>query len=159
MSGMLKAGLIGLVLGGLFGLGITLIVPYCTPCAAIVIGLGAGFLACLWDKPPANGSSAGLGAKAGALAGVGHLGGQLLGMLVNGLLVGPEGAAQAVAQLFPDLPMDTSAMDPATYWTVLIATNGGCGLTSVAIAAGLGALGGLLWFQVQGRKASQLSVE
>lgn len=155
MSGFLKAGLIGLAVGGLFGLGITLLVPYCTPCAAVVIGLGAGFLACLWDKPSENSGSAGLGAKAGALAGVGHLAGQLLGMLANGLLVGPEGAAETLSQLGIDVPSMTSA----NYWVSQVVVNGGCGLTSIAVAAGLGALGGLLWFQVQGKKATQAVIE
>jgi hypothetical protein len=147
MNGMLKAGLIGLVVGGVFGLGITLLFPYCTPCAALVIGLGVGFLACLWDKPLTSSSGAGLGAKAGAIAGVGHLGGQLLGMALNGLLVGPQGAAEALGQLGLDLP----AMDSSTYWIAQIVINGGCGLTNIAVAAGLGALGGLLWYQTQSK--------
>ncbi len=147
MSGMLKAGLIGLAVGGLFGLGITLVLPYCTPCAAIVIGLGAGFLACLWDKPATSGAGAGLGAKTGAIAGIGHLGGQLLGMVLNGLFVGPEGAAELLTQL----GIDTSAMDTTTYWVSQIVINGGCGITNIAVAAGLGALGGLLWHQTLGK--------
>jgi hypothetical protein len=147
MNGMLKAGLIGLVVGGVFGLGITLVVPYCTPCAALVVGLGVGFLACMWDKPSTGGSGAGLGAKAGAIAGVGHLGGQLLGMIANGILVGPEGAAEVLVQL----GLDTTTMDPATYWISQAIINGGCGITNIAVAAGLGALGGLLWFGTMGK--------
>ncbi len=141
MSGMAKAGLIGLVVGGVFGLGVTLLLPYCTPCVAVLVGLGTGFLACLWDKPADSSSGAGLGAKAGAIAGVGHLLGQMLGMGLNGLLVGPQGAAETLAQLGLELP----AMDATTYWVSQIAINGGCGVTSIAVAAGLGALGGLLW--------------
>ena len=147
MNGMLKAGLIGLAVGGVFGLGITLLFPYCTPCAAIVIGLGVGFLACGWDKPLTSSSSSGLGAKAGAIAGVGHLGGQLLGMALNGLLVGPQGAAETLGQLGLDLP----AMDTTTYWVAQVVVNAGCGLTNIAIAAGLDAVGGLLWFQTKAR--------
>lgn len=147
MSGMLKAGLIGLVLGGIFGLGVTLVMPYCTPCAAIIVGLGVGFLASVWDKPATGGSSAGLGAKAGAIAGVGHLGGQLLGTLVNGILVGPQGAAEFASQL----GLDTAVLEPAQYWVMQILVNGGCGITNIAVAAGLGALGGLLWFQTMGK--------
>jgi hypothetical protein len=139
--------LIGLVVGGIFGLGVTLVMPYCTPCAAIVVGLGVGFLACLWDKPATGGSGAGLGAKAGAIAGVGHLGGQLLGMLVNSLLVGPEGAAEFASQL----GLQTAALTPAQYWITQVVINGGCGITNIAIAAGLGALGGYLWFQTIGK--------
>jgi hypothetical protein len=144
---MLKAGLIGLAAGGLFGLGVTLLFPFCTPCAAIVIGLGTGFLACLWDKPETSSSGAGLGAKAGAIAGVGHLGGQLLGMAINGLLVGPDGAVEALEQL----GLDVSMMDSTTYWVSQVVINGGCGITNIAIAAGLGALGGLLWHRTMGK--------
>jgi hypothetical protein len=147
MKGMVKAGLIGLLAGGVFGLGITLLFPYCTPCAAIVIGLGVGFLACVWDKPIDSAAGAGLGAKAGAIAGAGHLVGQLLGMLLNGLLVGPEGAADTLAQLGIDVP----SMDANMYWISQIVINGGCGLTNIAVAAGLGALGGLLWYQTTGK--------
>jgi hypothetical protein len=148
MSGMLKAGLVGLVAGVLFGMGITLLLPYCTPCAAIGIGLAIGFLACLWDKPAAQSGVSATGAKAGALAGAGHLVGQLLGMLLNGLLVGPEGAAQ----LLRDLGLDTAAMSPRVYWLTQIAVNSSCGVTNIALAAGLGALGGLLWRQTMSER-------
>ena len=150
MNGMAKAGLIGLAAGAISGLGITLLIPICTPCAAIVIGLGVGFLACFWDKPLDGSSGAGLGAKAGAIAGAGHLGGQLLGMLINSLLVGPEQAAEMFTELFS---VDVPATDPATYWVSQIVINGGCGITSIVVAAGLGALGGLLWYQARGKKS------
>lgn len=146
MSGMLKAGLIGLGVGALFGLGVTLVLPFCTPCVALVVGTGVGFLACLWDRPTTNGASAGTGAQAGAVAGIGHLVGQLLGMVINGLLVGPEEAAR----MFNQLGLEAPTMDAATYWAVQIFVSGGCGLTNIAIAAGLGALGGLLWQQTVG---------
>jgi hypothetical protein len=153
MSGMLKAGLIGLVVGGIFGLGVTAFVsPCCTPCAAIVVGLGVGFLACLWDKPISDSSGAGLGAKAGAIAGVGYLGGQLLGMVVTGVLVGPEGAAEFAAFL----GLETAAIEPAQYWMWQALINGGCGITNIVVAAGLGALGGLLWFQTMGKNQTPL---
>ena len=148
MSGTLKAGLVGLLVGALSGMGITLLLPYCTPCAAIAVGLGVGFLACLWEKPAARGTIAGTGAKAGAIAGAGHLVGQLLGMLLNGLLVGPEGAAEVLAQF----GLDTAAMSPRVYWITQIAVNTSCGLTNIALAAGLGALGGLLWQQTVGER-------
>jgi hypothetical protein len=148
MSGVLKAGLIGLLAGALFGMGITLLLPYCTPCAAVAVGLGVGFLACLWDKPTAQSGVAATGAKAGAISGAGHLLGQLLGMLLNGLFVGPEGAAE----LLRELGLDTAAMSPRVYWITQIAVNTSCGLTNIALAAGLGALGGLLWQQTMGRR-------
>jgi len=148
MSNMLKAGSIGLVVGALFGIGITLLIPYCTPCAAIVVGLGVGYLACSWEKPAGQSAVAGLGAKAGAIAGAGNLIGQLLGMLINGLLVGPQGAAAALARF----GLEPGTMSPRLYWITQIAVNTSCGLTDVALAAGLGALGGLLWQQVTGER-------
>ncbi|MBN1640601.1 MAG: hypothetical protein JXA09_05135 [Anaerolineae bacterium] len=147
MNGMIKAGLIGLLAGGVLGIGITLFLPYCTPCAAVVIGLGVGFLASLWDKPPDGSSSAALGAKGGAIAGVGHLAGQILGMLINALVVGPEKAAETLNQL----GLDTASLTPRMYWLTQIVVNTTCGLTNIAIAAGLGALGGLLWYQTVGK--------
>ena len=150
MSGMIKAGLIGLLVGGLFGLGLTLLSPYCTPCASILVGLGAGFLACVWDKPPDNAAGAATGAKTGVITGIGYMGGEMLGMLINGLLVGPEGAAQTAARLGIDIPV----MSTGSYWTSQILINGVCGITNIAIAAGLGALGGLLWVQTLGKKSA-----
>jgi hypothetical protein len=148
MSGMLKAGLVGLLAGALFGLVITLALPFCTPCAAIVIGLGVGFLACLLDKPTAQSGVAAIGAKAGAIAGAGHLLGQWLGMLLNGLLVGPEGTSE----LMREFGLGTTAMSPRVYWATQIAFSTSCGLTNIAVAAGLGALGGLLWRQTMGQR-------
>ena len=148
MSGMLKAGLVGFLVGVLFGLGVTLLLPYCTPCVAIPVGLGVGFLACLLDKPTVQTGVAATGAKAGAIAGAGQLLGQLLGTLLNGLLVGPEGATELMRQFGLDLP----AMSSRMYWVTQIAFNTSCGLTNVALAAGLGALGGLLWRQTMGER-------
>ncbi len=150
MSGVIKAGLIGLLVGGFLGLGFTLLSPYCTPCASILVGLGVGFLACLWEKPRDNAAGAGTGAKAGVIAGVGYMVGEMLGMLINGLLVGPEGAAQVASQLGVDVPV----MSKGGYWVSQILLNGLCGLTNIAIAAGLGALGGLLWMQTLGKKGA-----
>ena len=150
MNGMLKAGLIGLGLGAVLGLGITLVSPLCTPCAALLVGVGVGFLACLWDRPADVGSCAALGAKAGAIAGVGGLLGQMLGMTANALLVGPERAMDVATQWF-DLP--AVQLDASAYWVSQIALNCMCGLTNVALVAGLGALGGLLWYQAVGKNA------
>jgi hypothetical protein len=152
MSGMLKAGSIGLAAGALFGTGITLLIPYCTPCAAILVGLGVGYLACSWVKPDEQRAVASLGAQSGAIAGAGTLIGQLLGMLLNGLLVGPQGAAEALAQF----GLDPGAMSPRMYWITQIAVNTSCGLTNVALTAGLGALGGLLWRRVTGERQASI---
>jgi hypothetical protein len=151
MSGMVKAGLIGLAVGGILIIGVTLLLPLCTPCVAILAGLGAGFLACAWEKPASAENGAGLGAKAGAIAGVGSLIGQMVGALINGLVVGPERAVE-VAQM---LGLPAGQLTPRMYWASQIALNGVCGLINVVIGAGLGALGGFLWYQTMAQKPPQ----
>jgi hypothetical protein len=151
MSGMVKAGLIGLVVGGVLIIGVTLLLPLCTPCVAILAGLGVGFLACAWERPASAENGAGLAAKAGAIAGVGSLIGQMAGMLINGLVVGPERAVE-VARI---LGLPAEQLTPRMYWASQIALNGACGLINVAIGAGLGALGGFLWYQTMAPKPPQ----
>jgi hypothetical protein len=68
--------------------------------------------------------------------------------LINGLLVGPQGAAEALTRF----GLEPGTMSPRLYWITQIAVNTSCGLTDVALAAGLGALGGLLWQQVTGER-------
>ena len=87
----LICGVVGLVLAALaavvFPLG-------CNPCAAAFVGLAAGALASVFDKPLLSGESAKKGAAAGAIANIGNLIGQMIGATINVFLVGPEGAAQ-----------------------------------------------------------------
>ena len=154
MSPMVKAGLIGLLVGGLLGIGITLLLPYCTPCAAIVVGVGVGFLGASWARPTDQAGGAALGAKAGAIAGAGHLAGQIIGMLINALAVGPQRAMEALTQI----GLDASALTPRMYWLTQVVVNATCGLTNVLVAAGLGALGGLLWVQTRGRRQPSTSL-
>lgn len=66
---MLKSGLIVgavmLVLGTTFGF----LFPLCVSCLAIFAGVGAGYLAGVFDKPGDQGSAAKSGASAGAIGG------------------------------------------------------------------------------------------
>jgi len=143
---MLKAGLIGAGVGFVLALGAALITPFCNPCVALLLGLGVGVLAAVWERPATSGAGAGEGAKAGAIAAVGGLLGQMVGAVANGLMVGPEGAAQLYRQLNIDVPLDAQ-----TYWIYNIGGNCLCSAFNVALGAGLGALGGLLWYQVKGK--------
>ncbi|MBN1219874.1 MAG: hypothetical protein JXM69_13175 [Anaerolineae bacterium] len=149
---MIQAGLIVGVITVVFILGFTLISPFCTPCVAIFMGLGAGFLAGVFDKPLDNSGSAKSGAAAGAIGGVGAIIGQMIGTAVNGLMVGSEGAADIVQQL--GLPVDSAAGFDMGYWGGLIGSACCFGLLAIALMAGTGALGGLLWWATVGKKST-----
>jgi hypothetical protein len=122
----------------------------CNPCTAVFVGLVAGVLAGVFDKPLTSGNSAGKGAAAGAIANVGSLIGQMIGAAINVLLVGPAGAAR-IAEEF-GLPATTG---PGTDVGYYLGAFGGaclCALVGVALGAGLGALGGVIWYQIGGQK-------
>ena len=147
---MLKSGLIAGGVTFVLALGFTLLSPLCVPCLAFFLGLGAGYLAGVFDKPLDNGSSAKSGAGAGAIGGVGAIIGQMVGALLNAVIVGPERAARMLEQL--GLPMATPDSFGSGYWIGVIGSGCCFGLLDVALMAGLGALGGLLWWQISGKQ-------
>ncbi len=143
----------GLILGGVMlvlGGGLAFFFPLCVPCLALLAGVGAGYLAGLWDRPGDNSRSIQRGAGAGAIGGVGALLGHLIGGLASAAWVGPEGAADMMRQLGLDLGSGTDVGGLGYYFG---ATLTGCcfGLFEVVLMAGLGALGGLLWWQITGK--------
>jgi len=150
---MLKSGLILGVVALLLTIGAALLSPLCVPCLTLFLGLGAGYLAGVFDKPFDNRGSARSGAFAGAIGGIGALIGQAVGAVINSQLVGPGEAIRLIRQLGIQLPLGTTPADIATgYWGTIIGSTGCLGLFDVALMAGLGALGGLLWWQMSGSK-------
>ncbi len=147
---MLKSGLIigavTLVLASILGF----IFPLCIPCLAILVGAGAGYLAGMFDKPQASGNSAKIGAGAGAIGGIGALIGHVVGGTATSLVTGPEQAAALMRQF--GVAVDTS--NPAVYYAG--AVGGACcfGLFEVLLMAGVGALGGMLWYQFVGKNSA-----
>ncbi|MGB9890530.1 MAG: hypothetical protein ACPLTQ_12820 [Anaerolineae bacterium] len=145
---MWKAGGIGAAAGFVVALLLTLIIPICDPCAALFIGLGVGVLAAFWERPATGGDGALKGAEAGAIATAGSLLGQMAGAVLNGLIVGPERAAQLIRQFgFP-----FEYQNPAQYWAYLLGGNCCCALVGVLLGAGMGAVGGLIGHQMGGRR-------
>jgi hypothetical protein len=146
---MLKSGLIiggvTLLLATLFGL----LFPLCVPCLALALGAGAGYLAGQFERPSETGRGAGVGAGAGALAGVGALIGHVVGGLINAVITGPEGSARLLEQLGIDV--GNTGSNPVAYYGGALVVACCFGLLDVALMAGLGALGGLLWYQMTGR--------
>ena len=141
------------IIGGIaliFSLGTTLLSPLCVPCLTPFLGLAAGYLAGVFDKPSEQKPSVKIGAWAGLFGGVGMLLGQFLGTLMNGLLVGPEGAATFLNDMgfFVGGPAQVAKY----YWPSLIGVTACLTLFNIALMAGLGALGSWVWWQFAGSK-------
>jgi hypothetical protein len=151
---MTKSGLIVGVITLILGTGVTLLSPFCVPCVAILAGAGAGYLAGVFDKPDVSRASARSGAIAGAVGGAGALLGHLIGGAINAMLVGPAGGAAIAQQL--GLPVTSDY--PAAYYGATAGIACCFGLGEVALMAGLGALGGMLWFRLSGQKLTAPAV-
>ncbi len=145
---MLRAGLIVGAVSIAIAVCGSLLSPFCVPCLALFAGLGAGYLAGVFDetKLPAQNDAIKVGAQAGAIAGVGAILGQVLGAVANVIIVGPQGAQDVARQL--GLP---SNFDANTYYAVQAVMTCCLGLLNVALMAGTGALGGVLWWQITGK--------
>lgn len=144
-SGAMAAGLM-LILGGLT----TLISPLCVPCLALLVGVGAGYLAGVFDRPLDSGGATKAGAVAGAVGGAGAWLAHVCGGLINAVVIGPERSAEIMRQF--GLTVDAS--NPAAYY--IGAFGGACcmGLFEVALMVGLGAVGGILWYQLTGKNST-----
>lgn len=146
---MTRAGLIGAVVIFLLALGLSFVSGLIVPCCAIVIGLGAGYLAAMWDRPAQNQLAVKNGAIAGAIAGVGALLGQVAGTLGNAMMLGPNGAMDTMRQLGMDV--GNVGVDPTMFYVSSVGTGCCFGLFSLVLMAGLGALGGVIWWQTTGK--------
>jgi hypothetical protein len=146
---MLKAGLIGAVIGFIYVMSITLILPFCTLCFTPLLGIGIGYLANRFDTPSNVEASLGRGAIAGAMTGCAALLGQMLAAVVYAILVTNWTQLPLLFKEwgFTDIP------DTNEYWQTTLTANSLCSLLNLAIIAGLGAVGGLIWFQRQNKKA------
>ncbi len=143
----------GLILGGVMlvvGGFLAFLFPLCVPCLALVVGAGAGYLAGQWERPGDNSRAIQRGAGSGAIAGVGAWLGHIFGGLGSAAFVGPEGSVEMLRNLGVDLGA-AGAVDPTMYY--VSATLTGCcfGLVEVALMAGLGAVGGILWWNMTGK--------
>jgi hypothetical protein len=71
---------------------------------------------------------------------------------VNGMAVGPQGASQLIQTL--GLPI--AGNFETSYWLSLVGGTACFVIWDVALMAGLGAIGGLLWWQFIGQKRSTI---
>jgi len=144
---MLKSGLIFGLIALLFGIGLSLLSPLCVPCLTIFLGLAAGYVANVFDKP-AQGAAVKNGALAGLIGGAGAMIGQAIGGGLNILIAGPEQTAEIMRQFGMPTGGDQFA---AGYWVGRIGSVCCTGVFDIILMAGLGALGGLLWWQFSGK--------
>ena len=142
----------GFVIGGIaivFSFALTLLSPFLLPCITPILGIAAGYLAGAFDgyleRPVALRS----GAKAAAIAGVGMFLGQVMGAVINGVLVGPEGAAQVLSSF--GVATGGIGQMSGIYWISLIVSTGCISLFNIGLMAALGALGVFIWWEVTGR--------
>ncbi len=142
----------GLIVGGLaliVAAGATLISPVCAPCVAIFLGLAAGYLASVFDKPATSASTSKAGAISGAIAGAGAILGQILGAVINSTIVGP----QNLQAIYEKLGVPTSGMNIGqTYWIGMVGGTVCFSVLDVLVMAGFGAVGGLLWWRTTGKR-------
>lgn len=149
---MIKAGLLGASLGFIYVMSLTLVSPFCTLCLTPLLGVGVGYLANVFDKPAKMEGCLSRGLVAGLIAGLAVVVGQLAATLVNGVLV----------TNFEDLPglmrdfglPQVLLEDTGEYWQATLLLSSVCGVLNFLMIAGLGALGGLLWFRRQERQAA-----
>jgi hypothetical protein len=151
---MIKAGLI--LLGAIVVLNVIGLIPVpflscCLSILGLAAAVGGGYLAGQFDHPATGGLSARGGAVAGAIGGVGALVVQVLSGAYSAFTLGPEGSVAILQQLGWDV--GNADISPAMFYTTAIGTSCCVGLIAVALLAGLGALGGLIWYQTKGKTA------
>ena len=142
-AGLIVAGVM-LVIGSV---GAWVFPLLCVPCLALFAGVGGGYLAGQFDKPGASNLAAKAGAGAGAIGGAGAVLAHLIGAGITMATTGPATAA-AIAEA-----LGSSANNPVAMYGGAFGTACCLGLFEVALLAGLGALGGLLWYQTTGKNS------
>ena len=147
---MRKSGLFVGAAALVLGLGASLLSPICVPCLSLLLGLLSGYLAASFDKAPSQRQTGKSGALGGLLAGVGLLVGQIGGAVINTIVVGPMGAARMLYQM--GIPVGSPARIAEIYWPTVIIFTTCLTVLDVALMAGMGLLGGLFWWQLNGKK-------
>ena len=132
-------GFLAAVVGG------TLNSQQCVPCIAVFVGLAAGYWGARLSQPETQGLASRGGATVGAIGGLSTLVGHLVGGLIGATRLGPNGVADLARGLGLDLPTGTTSS--AAYYQTTIGVAGCCGVVEVALMAGAGAVGAIIWYQ------------
>jgi hypothetical protein len=142
---MIKAGAIGAVLAIIYVMGATLVSPLCTFCLTPLLGAGTGYLASWFDKPISAETSLSHGMIAGGIAGFGAMVGQMLAAFVHAVFYTHS---EQLSTFLRNFGLTEFIIDDASaYMQSTIVVYSFCGLFNLALVTGLGAVGGLIWFQ------------
>lgn len=137
---MVKSGLIVGAVMFLFVLGLAAVIsPLCALCVPLLTGLGAGYLAGVFDKPLSNGEAAKRGAGAGAIAAAIAILAQMIASVINSLVL--QNPQYQLGRLW-----GAETVDPAMVWVLQIVFALCIGLMNVGLTAAFGAGGGAIWF-------------
>jgi MFS family permease len=118
------------------------------PCLALFLGLGAGFLANVFDKPVVQNRAVKSGAYSGALAGIGVIIGQIIGALINSSVVDSAAAAEILQDFGYAMPADFD-----TIYTISQVGGTICfSLLDILFMVLTGMLGGFIWWKMRGPK-------
>jgi hypothetical protein len=145
---MYKSGLILGALALFVAAGATIISPVCVPCLVVFLGLGAGYLAGVFDKPNTSDGAAKAGAIGGALGGLGAIIGQAAGAAINSVMIGPQ-RAQQLYQVF-GIPSSGPGFTQS-YWLGVVGSTVCISLIDVLVMAAFGTLGAYIWWQSAGK--------
>ena len=142
---MFKASVLGATVGLIYTMSLTLLSPLCTLCFTPLVGFSVGYLASWFDKPLRSEASLSRGAVAGAVTGLGVVLGQMAATLVNGVLVTNS---QQLPILIRELGLSQAVLTNSDeYWQTTLTLNSFCSVFNFALIIGLGAVGGIVWFQ------------
>jgi hypothetical protein len=133
------------VFGFIFVTNLTLLSPFCTLCLTPLLGIGVGYLSGWLDTPTEAKRSLLRGGIAGGVSGIAAVAGQMLATVVFGILV-------TNSERLPNLARESGLSeffitDPNEYWEATLLFGTFCSAFNLLIIAGLGAVGGLIWFQ------------
>lgn len=145
---MIKAGLIGAGVGFIYMMSLTLLSPFCTLCFTPILGIGVGYVAGWFDRPLRAESSLSRGTIAGGITGLGVVIGQMAATIVNGILVTRSDRLPLLMREFG--LSETFIVDGEEYWQTTLTLSSFCSVFNLALIVGLGALGGIIWFQRHG---------
>jgi len=153
---MVKAGIIVGIVALVLILGSTFLMsPLCSPCWGIVLGLAAGYLAGVYEKPLAQNDMIKKAVIAGVIAALFAGVGSLIGAILNGAYLNPAD----LQNIYQFLNLPATMPDETTIWVGQIGSACCVGLLNLAVMAGLGAAGGALWWQVRGKNNPEVSID
>jgi hypothetical protein len=117
-----------------------------SPLLAVALGLAAGFLCSHFEKPAAAEQAAVRGTISGAVTGAVALVAHFIGQTVGQLALGANAAC------LPGMCVESAEPISRTSATLFVLfTSCFYGLLVLAIMAGLGAIGGVLWMKTLGK--------